>query len=301
MLLSDYQETALHKIQVYGPPKSGKTLLVGKLAEFYHLYWLDLENGVKTLVHNLPKEWQKNITLLQLPDSRSYPIAVETVSKVLTYAPVSICEEHGKCSCPLCLKAGKPSTKLALRDLGPKDILVIDSGTQLNDSIMANITRGKPDDYKMERDDWGDLSRISGHIYSQIQAAPCNIVVITHETMAEMEDGKTQKIVPVAGSGNFSRNVAKYFDDVVYCQLKNGRHQFGSSTTYQMSIMAGSRTNIKLEDMKEPSLLPIFDGSLKSAELLAIAKVPVAVGSERDAAAATSVLNNLKQHTGGAK
>jgi hypothetical protein len=84
-------------------------------------------------------------------------------------------------------------------------------------------------------------------------------VCISHESEAEMEDGKT-KIVPVAGTRNFSRNVAKYFDHVIYAQVSNAKHTFTSVTTQTMNIVAGSRTGI---DMKlTGSLLPIFTGEM---------------------------------------
>ena len=75
--------------------------------------------------------------------------------------------------------------------------------------------------------------------------------------MVEMED-KKMKIVPVAGSSNFSKTFAKYFDSVVYCELVNKNHRFGSSTGYGMNILSGSRNNIATEKLDKPSLLPFF-------------------------------------------
>ena len=58
-----------------------------------------------------------------------------------------------------------------------------------------------------------------------------------------------------------SRNTAKYFDHVVYCEVKNRKHSFASSTTYAGNILTGSRTDIALEADATPSLLRIFTGS----------------------------------------
>ena len=80
-----------------------------------------------------------------------------------------------------------------------------------------------------------------------------------------MEDGK-EKLVPVGGTSNFSRTVAKYFDDVVYCEVKNGTHRAASSTTYAHNILTGSRTGVKTEDSKEASLLKIFRNEEPSQE-----------------------------------
>jgi hypothetical protein len=123
---------------------------------------------------------------------------------------------------------------------------------------MAHILKGQPDTYKPEFSDWGNLKVLCDRLGSQLQVAPYNLVFITHEEEVELED-KTTKIVPVLGSSKTSRNTAKYFDHVVYCGVRNKKHIVGSSTTYAMSLMTGSRNNVKLEDSKtEPSLLEIF-------------------------------------------
>ena len=43
-----------HSTLLYGPPKTGKTQLVGtaaKIKEFNKIVWIDLENGSETLLH----------------------------------------------------------------------------------------------------------------------------------------------------------------------------------------------------------------------------------------------------------
>jgi hypothetical protein len=136
-------------------------------------------------------------------------------------------------------------------------VVVIDSLTQYTNSAIANITRGKPDDYKLQFDDWGNLKTLVDKLLSCVQAAKCSIVCISHEEEVEMEDGR-KKIVPVCGSSKSSRNTAKYFDHVVYCEVKNKKHNVGSSTCFSNNILTGSRTDVQLEDMENPSLLSIF-------------------------------------------
>ena len=72
-----------------------------------------------------------------------------------------------------------------------------------------------------------------------------------------MEDGR-KKIVPVCGSSKSSRNTARYFDHVIYCELKNKKHCFASSTTYSNQVLTGSRSDVMLESSTNPSLLEIF-------------------------------------------
>jgi hypothetical protein len=147
-----------------------------------------------------------------------------------------------------------------LNALGPDTIVVFDSLTQLTNSGISHITKAQADDYKLQLDDWGALRVLIDKFLSQVQVAPFNVVCITHEEEVTREDG-TKKIVPVSGSSNSSRNTAKYFDHVVYCDVKNKRHVAGSGTDFSMGILAGSRTDVRLEagDKDKPaSLLDIF-------------------------------------------
>lgn len=280
--LSSLKSSSTHRIIVYGGPKTGKTLLAAKLAEYYNLLWFDLENGYETLFQ-LPKKWQENIELIQLPDTRSYPIAIETCLKVIKGGPVTICNEHGKVACMLCKKAelGEASKAVSvdlvpeihsdffvdveLNTLDHNSVVVFDSLTQLSNSAIAFITKGQPDDYKLDYDDWGNLGKLLDIFLSHIQQAGYNVIVISHETEAKTE-GKKNVLVPVGGTRNFSRNVAKYFDHVIYAERVNKKHRFSSSSTASTTILTGSRTDVEMESYDDGSLLPIFKPELYPAK-----------------------------------
>jgi hypothetical protein len=258
MKLTQKVTSTTQRVLVYGAPKSGKTELVGGLAEKFNLLWFDCEQGYNTL-RKLPIEWQERINIISIPDSRVFPIAAETWLKVIKGAKVSICEEHGKVTCLTCKKEGKFSEDVCLDELASDTIVVFDSVTQLTNSLIAHITKSQPDDYKLQLDDWGNLRVLVDKFLSQIQAAGYNVVCITHEEEVEMEDGR-KKIVPVSGSSKSSRNTAKYFDTVVYCDVKNKKHTFASTTCSINGVITGSRTGQVLDGMANPSLLDIFSG-----------------------------------------
>jgi adenosyl cobinamide kinase/adenosyl cobinamide phosphate guanylyltransferase len=260
MKLSTAPKNTSKRVLLFGPPKSGKSLLAGKLANKYNLIWFDLENGHATLFQ-LPPEAQDRIELINIPDTRSWPIAISTMLKVIKGGPTKICEEHGKVDCAVCIKAGAPFTQVELNNLDRETIVVVDSLTQLSNSALAHITINQAEDYKVQTDDWGNLGKLLDSFLSQVQQAKFHVVCITHETETEMEDGKS-KVVPTAGTRNFSRNTAKYFDEVYYVEVKLGKHMVGSKTTYNPKILTGSRANILMESAGEPSLIPIFDGSV---------------------------------------
>lgn len=230
--------------------------MLGTLAEHFKIIDIDCENGWETLLQ-IPEQFKDNVEIISLPDTRSYPIAIETCLKLIKGGPVDICEEHGKVGCTLCKKEDKPFTRLELNSLGPEYIVAFDSLTQLTNSAISHIAKNKPDDYKFEYDDWAMLGKIMDTFLSHVQNARFNVLCISHETETEMEDGKT-KLVPTAGTRNFSRNTARYFGEVVYCEVKNGKHIAASSTSYSNKVLTGSRSGIRLEDSPAASLLRLF-------------------------------------------
>ena len=246
----------IHRVLIYGPPKTGKTQLAGSLSEFKKILWFDLENGYATLL-KFPQEWKERIEIISIPDTRSFPVAIETCLKVIKGSKVEICEQHGKVGCPLCKKDGKGFSTVELNAIGEDTVVVFDSLTQLTASAIAHITKSQPDDYKLDYSDWGNLGKLMEIFLSHVQQASYNIVCISHETEAELEDGKT-KLVPVAGTRAFSRNTAKYFDHVVYAEVKNKKHNFYSSTTSASNLNTGSRTGISLESIVDSPLITLF-------------------------------------------
>lgn len=264
MKLTDYQPAAARKILVYGPPKTGKTDLVGQLASIKKLWWFDLEDGIKTLLSSprMKKEWFNNIELFKLPDTQTFPVAIETMLRVIKGGKHEICHTHGVVNCVKCKPLGPTAqTSIDVGTFTPNDVLVIDSGSQLSASAMNYIQRELilKDNYdkKPDWDDYAKQGRILDRIFSILQQAPFHVVIITHENLVEMEDGK-KKLVPIAGTSQFSKTFAKYFDDVVYCDIVNKKHKAASSTTYSGSIVAGSRTGKELEKLETPSLLELF-------------------------------------------
>ena len=269
--LNTLHKSSNQSVMLFGAPFTGKSLLAGKLAEHFNLLYIDMESGHDVLFQ-LPEEWQKRIEVIELKDTSSYPIAIETCLKMVK-VPVSICLAHGKCSCPICKRSVNEEVKNAgqskedahaqfftdvdLNNLPDDTIVIFDSATQLTSSAIANIVKNEDDMYKLQLDDWGGLGKLMDIFFSHIQNASYKRIVISHVKQAEQEDKKVL-LSPVAGSQNFSSNVAKFFDHVVYLERKNKKHMAASSTDYRSNIMTGSRTNVRLEDMGEATLLSIF-------------------------------------------
>jgi len=284
--LSSKTSSPTHRIIIFGGPKTGKTLIAGELAEFYDLIWIDMENGHETLFQ-LPEAWQERIELIELPDTRSYPIAIETVLKMVK-GKVSICDAHGKVACMSCKRAEAATIDVDLPSMDASQVVVFDSLTQLSNSAIAHITKSEPDDYKLTYNDWGNLGKLLDIFLSHIQQAGYNVIVISHEVEAETE-GKKKTLVPVGGTRNFSRNIAKYFDHVIYAERKNKKHVFSSNSQYSTTILTGSRTGVAIEDQEKPSLLPIFKPELYTDKNPALKAKPTSNGQ------AKSILSKLSK------
>lgn len=270
MNLDEYQQSARVKVIVYGPPKSGKTAIVGALAQKYKLHWLDLENGIKTLLNPaiLKPEFRKNVNVINIPDHKLYPVAIDTVKEVFRGGLKKICYDHGKVNCPLCGK--KPDARwheIDILTFTDEDILVIDSLSQLSNSamnkiVLKEITKPDGEEYKATFHDYAAQGQRLEMVLSLIQVIDLNVVVISHEVESEMTDGK-DKIVPLAGTRNFSKLSAKYFDEVVYMNVANKAHRAFNATTAFPNVLTGGRFGVTLDGQKdtELSLLPIFEAA----------------------------------------
>jgi hypothetical protein len=268
--LDDYKEVKRQKVLVYGPPKAGKTVAVGKLAEAgFTLHWFDLEGGVKSLLNPdmLKVEARKNIKIYNIPDNMALPIGYDAIRQLFRGGDKKFCYEHGVNNCPVCAKKPEAawSDVINLAKFTDKDILVVDSLTQLSDSAINKLTlkdRQKDDEYKLTFNDFGNQGMYMKEILTKVQTANINICMISHQIDAEKSDSK-EKIVPVAGTRNFSVTAAKYFDEVIYMQVMNKKHAVYSATTWSNTHITGGRSGVKLEEGEGKGLKDIFNSATK--------------------------------------
>jgi len=261
MNLDEFKVSTRGKVLVYGAPKTGKTALVGKLASKYTLHWLDLESGIKTLLNPaiLAPQFRKNINVIPVPDHKLYPVAIDTVREVLRGGSKRICMDHGKINCPICAKNGTAKwSEIDILKFTDRDILVIDSMSQLANSamnkvILKEITKPGGEEYKRTYADYAAQGNLMEQVLSFIQALDINVAVISHELESESLEGR-EKIVPVAGTRNFSLTCAKFFDSVVYTRVLNKQHRANSMTTFSPTIVTGSRLPVSVDETKGDEL-----------------------------------------------
>jgi adenylate kinase len=289
MKLTDKEKSSCTRVIVMGLSGSGKSTLVAQLARDYHLHWITLDNDLDIL-KKLPDSYKENVDVYDIPDTASSPRAADTMLKLFKNKKGSICDKHGLWECAICKKESLPVSSIDLSILDPhKDIVVVDTITSLAHSIMAHAVKGQSVDYKPERDDWGALRRWSEFFYSEFQGAKFNLICIAHTVEAQMEDDRV-KLVPAFGSKDMSSKIAGAFSHVVYCDMKNKEHKAYSGSTYANNILTKSRTDFLIENLKEPSLLPIFTGVVPET-----LKVEAKAVSNTPAHSAVSALEKLKE------
>lgn len=254
--LTEVIAEATERVAIVGLPGTGKTTLAAALAEKFNLIWIETEND-SAVLRKLPTAWQERVTFINIPDSAVVPMAADTLMHLFKNGKGSICAQHGKYACAICKKEGGAFDEVDFSKLGPQDVVVLNTATQLSASILAHTMKGKPVDAKPERDDWGSLRKFCEYFGSQFQAASFNFVVICHAVEATLEDNKV-KLVPNFGSKDMSANFAKYFDHVIYCDVVNNKHKAFSSSLYRSGILTKSRTDFEIEKLAEPSLIPLF-------------------------------------------
>lgn len=273
----------------YGPPKAGKTHLVGQLARKYKLIWLDIEDGAQTLLTALPRELWPNVTLIRVSDSQREPNAIKTLGKLFTNnAAHTICKAHGVINCIPCVKEkAAMHPPLNLFTLDNTYVVVTDSLTQLSDSALAHAL-GPVDTFdkkRIEFDHYDKQGILLKNILTAQQRLPCHSVIISHEEELEQEDG-SKKVAPVGGTRNFSRKVARYFDHVVYCEVKNMQHRASSSSTASAKFQSGSRNAKSLE--KDDDIVDLFVANVTDKVEQPTLKPPVS-------GKANSVLERIQQ------
>lgn len=250
-------------VMVYGPSKSGKTELVSKLTEAgFKLLVIDLENSSDTY-YKLSPEALSRVDYLRVRDVKDNPIGITTCLQLISGAKTNICAEHGKVGCGPCTIAAKtnPEAMLTyeLAKLDPSEwVVLFDSFTQITSSAHGHVTsKLKLGVDTEEFKHWKHQGVLLEKFLDLCQNPVCNIVVISHEIGIDQPD-KTEKIVPAGGTKNFARNVGRYFGDIVYLAVKNGKHKAFSTAASAGNVLVGGRTGIDISENPAEKFAELF-------------------------------------------
>jgi hypothetical protein len=265
------EEPSSQSILVYGDSGIGKTRFAATAAQIPHIrkiVWLDLENGKDTILSmGLSDTELAKIQLIQLLDTRKDPHVMSTILKMFS-SPMDIhlCEEHGRINCLKCSKEKLPTQVFNLTTLDSRDILVIDTGSQLTDCGVNALLKGQPEEAILPIQDWGTVVNWMKAICQVIQNARyCNTIMLCHMLPVETYSGtginrvlQKTDYFPMAGTQAFSRKFGAYFSTEIFLELRGNKHSGGSSTTYKKGVQTKSRSGIRVEDLPELHMKYLF-------------------------------------------
>lgn len=256
--LSSLSQHEPQRVLVYGPSKSGKTRAVAGLAEKFKLKVIDAEFGW-SVARQIPAEYHSNIDLIQIADNATTPEAAYAVLALLQGKKFSVCQKHNKFCCALCKDGVDTWTLADLRQ--PNTILVLDSMTQLTNSIINSIVKSKSPNgdmsYQMQIQDWGKGNLLMDMILSYIQSLKINVVCISHEKDVSPMESKVERLAPVIMTKEFSRTAPKFFDSAVWSEFSNLKYRLSTLQASKTAATIGSR---QVNDVdKTGSLLSLFN------------------------------------------
>lgn len=275
MKATEFKKSQAQHIMIFGDPGTGKSMLVLQLLEAgYKIKYFCIDGGIpdgfvdsKGKERLLKQNELERLEIFMLRDTPSFQVGQQTFRKVIKGDSLNICDYHGQVNCSVCRKAELSFSTVCLNDMHLDEIAVFDHLTAFSKSVLNTLWDGETFSSNIS----GDAGKEDGTSYtifrqqgwlendflSRQQVAPFNTIVIAEQMMVEMEDNK-KKLVPSCGTKDFSATVGSYFGNIIHASVVNGKHRFGSKSTYQNGVITKSRSGFEIEKMEVPSLAPLF-------------------------------------------
>lgn len=226
------------KIMLLGYQKVGKTRSLGTFPMEKGMYIFDFDGGLDTLRIEFPEE------VLEKIDYDEYIDPDPKKPTAWTRAKQKLAEFE----------------KLAAKGELPYDVIVLDGSTEALERCMGFVTygAGRPGGIP-HQNDWMPQMWEYKDFVNQMNALPCNNIVIAHEHIIENEATGEVKNVP-AITGKLATKIGGKFNLVFRCEAKviGGKQNYRWLTKNQGIYEAGHRYHKALEDYEEPNFTEVI-------------------------------------------
>lgn len=254
------EEPKNQSILIYGDSGTGKTRLAATVAEIpwvERVFWLDLENGLQTVLNmGLSDTALKKIIPYRMGDTRKDPYVLNTIQKMYSSeTDLNLCEEHSRLNCLACTKAKQGFQTFNMTKLTNRDVIILDTGTELFDSIANFMLKGQPDDAILQIQEWGSALNFLKPVLQVIKNGRYGHTIMTAHTMyvhtyqgkpPNREIVKTKEF-PMLGTQNFAPKAGGYFGTIINVRIGGNKHAGLSSTLGKPNVQARSRAGVCLE------------------------------------------------------
>lgn len=286
------EESLPRKLILFGAPGSAKTHIaatIAKVPSITRIFWFDAENGIETVIYAKDSKGKplladtelSKIIPIRIEDTKELPRFAETMLKAFTATRgVTIDTSTGK----VLDRPTANSLPFNLFQLSDSDAIVIDSLSQLGDSVIFHTKNAYPD-LKDIRRIFGIVNPDLSAIYSGIQATKATVIACTHtvditKTVnkgSKSEFEKLLRVVPLVGSRPFSDKVAKYFGYKIHTYVE-GANYFATCKLGKVDkVLVSTRRPISFEGDPDPSLEKIFFSEDKAETVATVAPKGVTI------------------------
>jgi hypothetical protein len=260
--MEDHPSSDLVKMLIFGISGSGKTGLIGKLAEAgYRIFGMDFDDGFDILMDPMVMrpDVRKNVYYKTLKDN-ALAVGGKLIPQATAWAEfVSLLGDWKESV------AGGPPVSLGnFRTWGPKDVLWIDSCTFLSDAAMNRAlqlggrlgARPQIQDYGAAMD---DISSVFELLYSP--HCKCNVVVTSHLQFAADENfgGARKAMVSVLGN-KLAPKIPRYFNNMILLKksIDNGKVVRKLYTQGDATVDLKTSKPSVVPSVMEPDLAKLF-------------------------------------------
>lgn len=251
--LDAHPSTSIIKLLAIGENGTGKSGALASLAKAgYKLWILDYDNGLDTLADALSGD-NGALGRVQFETLRDDIVTTNGLPKIK--APVHAYED-----------AGRTLERWRVEEFGPNDVLVLDTlSTFTGAAFNKALALGARLNQRPQLQDYGWMAD-SVKLFLEMLTSPelnCHVIVNTHvRYLASESDDTTQRGLPNAKGQEISREVGKYFNNVIlFRTLGSGpgaRRRISTQPQGVVEVKVSAPSKVKPEYPIDTGLADLF-------------------------------------------